>query len=116
MDAAIDFRDPLPASMFTLRNPEELSTFLRRHPGAAALAREAADRLPDYFPGAPLVLDVEIDPEDAQEPMLFVVVRTALDPRTALATLWRFDREWWLPTQSQTGLPVVVTIEPTRDV
>ncbi len=72
MDAAIDRRDPLPASMFALRNPEQLATFLRRHPGAATLAREAADRLPDYFPGDPIVLDVEIDPEDEQELMLFV--------------------------------------------
>ena len=98
--------------MLTLRNPEELSTFLRRHPGAPRLAREAADRLPAYFPGDPIVLDVEIDPEDAQEPVLFVVVRTGLDPKTALATLNRFDREWWLPARGRTDLPVRVTIEP----
>ena len=112
MDAAIDLRDHLPPSLFTLRNPEELSAFLRQHPGAAALVREAADRLPDYFPGDPLVLDVEIDPEDAQDPMLFVVVRTSLDPLSALATLRRFDREWWLGAPGKAGLPVVVTIEP----
>lgn len=112
MDAAIDLRDHLPPSLFTLRNPEELSAFLRQHPGAAALVRDAADRLPDYFPGDPLVLDVEIDPEDAQDPMLFVVVRTSLDPLAALAALRRFDREWWIPTRSQTRLPVRVTIEP----
>ncbi len=98
--------------MLTLRNPEELSTFLRRHPGAPRLAREAADRLPAYFPGDPIVLGVEIDPEDAQEPVLFVVVRTGLDPKTALATLNRFDREWWLPARGRTDLPLRVTIEP----
>lgn len=80
MDAAIDLRNHLPASVYALRNPEALSGFLRRRPAAAGLARAAADQLTSYFPGEPLVLDVEIDPEDAQEPLLFVVVRDGARP------------------------------------
>ena len=97
---------------FTLRNPETLSAFLREHPGASGMVRAAAERLPEYFPGDPLVLEVEVDPDGAQVDTLFVIVRTTQPPREAVATLHRFDREWWIRFKTRQRAPVVVTIEP----
>lgn len=101
---------------FTLRNPEALSAFFQKHPGISRLVRAAAERLPNYFPGDPLVLEVEVDPEGAQVDTLFLIVRTPQAPREAIATLYRFDREWWLPTKARHRVPVVVTIEPVQGV
>lgn len=113
MDAAIDLRGALPASMFTLRNPEELSAFLRQHPGAAGLVRAAAERLPDYFPGDAVEIEIDVDPDDDTDPALFVAVRTRQPAQNALAALDRFDRDFWLPTLKAllpAQSPVVVTV------
>ncbi len=80
---------------YTMRDRSEVESFLRQNPYLGPLLSEAHQRLQQYFPGAPLFLEVAVDPEEDFEELLLTVF-TSLPPGEARAIRNRFDDDWWL--------------------
>lgn len=70
---------------------------LVEHPEVYDPLLHAARLVPKFFgEGARLSLDIEHDLDGNEPPRLWATIHTAQSPTEALATLDRFDEEWWL--------------------
>jgi hypothetical protein len=85
------------AKHYSFRDPEAVAAFVREHPEVVAPLLEAVAVVPRYFgPGKELVLEVERDREARDHRQLFALIQTDQDVDAALASLERFEWEWWL--------------------
>ena len=58
---------------------------------------EARDKSEEYFPGAPVALEFDCDPESTEEDCwITALILTDLGVDEALAVRDRFGDEWWL--------------------
>lgn len=70
---------------------------LEEHPETHEPLIHAARLVPEYFgDGARLSLDIEHDLDGNEPPRLWATIHTAQSPTEALASLDRFDEDWWL--------------------
>ena len=85
------------AALYEFRNPTAIADFVRDYPAVIGLLLEAADVVPRYFgPGTRLALDLERDRDAPDHVQLFALIQTDQDVAVALASLDRFNAEWWL--------------------
>ncbi|MBI4704639.1 MAG: hypothetical protein HY744_26340 [Deltaproteobacteria bacterium] len=86
---------------------------LAREPSLALFLPEVCAKVREVFGGdADLALERFDDPEAPQsEPMLFVLVKTRLDGRTAATALERFHEEWWLDNMGRAQGKLEVSVE-----
>ena len=74
---------------------------LVEHPETHGPLIHAASLIPRYFgPDARLSLGVEHDLDGKEPPRLSATVSTSQPPREALASLDRFDEDWWLDSMT----------------
>lgn len=95
---------------YQLVDADEVRAFLAKHPFMEPLLGEVAAELPKYFPGAPLRLSVDYDPEGYGPPELVlfaVVVDWELD--AAQAALDEFADKWWLDRYDRGQNLLVIT-------
>ena len=74
----------------------EVTSYLDEHAFPVPLLLEAGRIIPSYFPEAGLLLEVATDPEVPDERQLVLSIAPCLAVPEALATLQRFDNDWWL--------------------
>jgi hypothetical protein len=75
----------------------EAEALLAKSPEIVPLLAEACEQLRRSFGDAVFELERVDDPEaPAGEPMLFLVIRSHLDPGDADAALRQFDEGWWI--------------------
>lgn len=82
---------------YEFRGSDAVIDFVRAHPEVVGPLLEAVDVVPRYFGvGTPLVLEVERDREIDDRSDLFALIRTDKGVDAALASLYRFQDDWWL--------------------
>lgn len=108
---------PLPAPwlnghthQMSLHKPEIVKAFLEENRFLIPVIEEASAKLVEYF-GAetPQVLEVRSQAEDEASD-LFLYVRTDLPLSEALATLDRFDEEWWFDEMDRSRNRMVIKL------
>jgi hypothetical protein len=70
--------------------------FLSNEPVLRRLVREAAERLPAYFPETSMRVELRHDPKWPAPPELVLAVVTALPLTEAFTRMEQFDDDWWL--------------------
>lgn len=82
---------------YQVRDRLNVQRFLREHPFVMPLLHETITKISEYFPGAPVKLELFQDPEseDVSE-HLFVRIGVESEPEEALGKLRRLQSEWWL--------------------
>jgi len=82
---------------YVFRDRDRVLAYLAAHPQLVDILREADPEIAKRFGERTTVsLDVEDDPEIADEPMLFGFIRTSDSSKDALDLLQRLDSEWWI--------------------
>lgn len=82
---------------YQLVDADEVRAFLAKHPFMEPLLAEVAAELPKYFPGAPLRLEVEYDPEGYGPPeLLLAAVVPGWTADAAQDAMDEFADQWWL--------------------
>jgi hypothetical protein len=95
----------------SVRNNEAADCFLKGHQYLEPILEEAADRIDDYFPGSPLVLEVVNDPESTEDRQLVLFIVTDLGPAQAMERLDRFDEDWWVDALDKAQGKLCITLE-----
>lgn len=57
---------------------------------------EARQQIARYFPGAPLALEITIDPEALDNEQLIAIIITSVSADEAFECLDQLDQGWWL--------------------
>jgi hypothetical protein len=91
--------------------PADASTMLSERPEIHRLLVDAAARLGNLFPGAPLRVALQQDESGAHSPEIILSAVTDLGLAEAFDRLDRFDDEWWLDASSQSNGLITVTVE-----
>src|SRR5574341_650163 len=93
-----------------LCEPEVLNEYLEENSFLIPLINEASAKLVEYF-GAetPQILQVVYHPDDGSCE-LFLHVKPDLPVSEALATLDRFDEDWWLDAMERSNFQMVVSL------
>ncbi len=100
------------AEYYAFRDPAAVTGFVRDHPEVIGPLLEAVEVVPRYFgPDVPLVLEVVRDPEAHDHTQLFALIQTRLDGEAALASLDRFDDEWWLDALQRANRNLIFSLE-----
>ena len=81
---------------FTVRNHEEVGSFLRENRFLVTLALEARNEIRKHFPESELLLEVLRDTEGIDPDILYLYVSTDLSPTDARPRLNSLDNGWWL--------------------
>lgn len=83
--------------LYTWEDDALVRRLLEEHPETHERLIHAAGLIPRYFgSGARLSLDVDYDREGSGPPTLAATIHTPQSPTEALASLDRFDDDWWL--------------------
>ena len=100
------------AGLYELRDPTAVAGFVRRHPEVSGPLLEATRVVPRYFGrGTRLVLEVERDRDAPEHEHLFALIQTNQDVDAALASLDRFNTEWWLDALRPVATKVIFGLE-----
>ena len=92
-----------------LREPEALSHYLEENSFLIPLINEASAKLVEYFgEKTPQVLQVVYHPDDGSCE-LFLYVKPDLPVSEAIATLDRFDEDWWLDAMDRSNFQMVIS-------
>lgn len=106
----------LPEGVETLAREYEIEFgtlgLLHHHPELPALLEEMAPVLREFFPEAPLSVELAFDREGTST-YLVVWVQTALCLDEADEKLTAFDRSWWRQNRRRAGGRVMVDIKFT---
>jgi hypothetical protein len=93
-----------------LREPEVLNKYLEENSFLIPLINEASAKLVEYFgPETPQILQVVYHPDDGSCE-LFLYVKPDLPVSEAIATLDRFDEDWWLDAMDRSNFQMVIKI------
>lgn len=93
-----------------LREPEVLRKYLEENSFLIPLINEASAKLVEYFgPETPQILQVVYHPDDGSCE-LFLYIKPDLPVSEAIATLDRFDEEWWLDAMDRSNFQMVIKI------
>lgn len=83
--------------LYTWEDDALVRRLLVEHPETHDPLIHAASLVPEYFPpGTRLSLDIDYDREGSGPPTLAATIHTPQLPTEALASLDRFDKDWWL--------------------
>lgn len=88
--------------IYAFKEPEDVASFLDAHPFLVPLLIEVRPVIERYFPGTPVVLELDYEPdaedeaEAAELTVLFATVQSSLIPGESRRRLKRFDHDWWL--------------------
>jgi hypothetical protein len=83
-------------SIYALHEEARVRSFLKKNAFLAPLLLQANLKIRDYFDASSkIVLELSVDPENAQYQELWARIQTHLSPADALPILNRFDEEWW---------------------
>jgi hypothetical protein len=98
---------------YTFRRPEEVITYLYEYPHLVPLLLNVSEVVPRYFGAdSQLVLEVFTDPESVTDDrMLFVLVKSTLDPEERFERLHQLDEDWWLSESPNPPARLVIDIE-----
>lgn len=96
---------------FAAPDQEEVTDFLRRHPDAAAILREALPHVRAAFGPATLSLRVIRDPDSGGAMDLFAFIQVQEAGGSALEKLDRFDEDWWMRRSDSPEAPVHFDLE-----
>jgi hypothetical protein len=96
--------------LLELREPDVLNQYLEENSFLIPLINEASAKLVEYF-GAetPQILQVVHHPDDGSRE-LFLYVKPDLPFSEALATLDRFDEDWWLDAMDRSNFQMVISL------
>src|SRR5436309_353184 len=83
-------------TLYTLREPPEVHTFLHQYPFLVSFLVEAHANIQQVFPSSPVTLRVVTDPEDIGNSQLVAFISTNDDPRNVFEKLQKLDTHWWL--------------------
>jgi len=96
-----DFRDQSEVIMFVVDNSFLLQTL-----------HEASEQIRKCFGEATqIVLDVDTDPEFAEDPELMIFIRTDLPPSEAFEKLGQIDDDWWLDVPPNIRKKLCINVE-----
>jgi hypothetical protein len=98
---------------YQLVDADEVRAFLAAHPFLEPLLGEVAAQLPQYFPGAPLRLQVEVEHDAAGRPRPQLVVVAIVPGWTADAAqdaMDEFADQWWLSQMDRAWKELVITL------
>ena len=95
---------------------ENVRRLLQSEPDLLPLVNEAAEQLSRYFPDARLQLRHVFEPEGDEEELILGALpyqEVDTDPNVgeAMATLDRFDQDWWLQNMRRANGLLIVTLE-----
>jgi len=96
---------------FDLRNKQEIIYFLLEHPELFSVTKEAQQKIRNYFPYSPLILEVVTDPEEKESQILFIYIQTTLSVTEALSRLNQLDEAWWLDVSKEIGEFMCINLE-----
>jgi hypothetical protein len=115
----VDYPKPLPlpedwtngkAHRLELREPTVLKEYLEENRFLIPLINEASAKLVEYFgEETPQILQVVYHPDDGSRE-LFLYVKPDLPVSEAIATLDRFDEDWWLDAMDRSNFQMVIKI------
>lgn len=115
--APVSVRSPSPLAIEALvdevemRDRSVVMTYLSRNPSLLPVINEATTRIRQLFGyDAPLVLEVEPEPEDGSEE-LFLLIQTRKAPVDARGFLAQLDQSWWLSVVPQVGNLLNIDVE-----
>jgi transcriptional regulator with XRE-family HTH domain len=99
----------------TVVGKEDVYRLLRSEPDLLPLVNEAAEQLSRYFPDAGLRLSHMFEPEGDEEELILAALahdEVNLERKVdeAMATLDRFDREWWFANGRRANGLLIVTL------
>jgi hypothetical protein len=108
---AANAEDVTPALQgYELRDADRVTQFLHGHTHLITLLIEARDRIREYFPESPLVLEVADDPEAAGSQLVAIIIVSS-SPDDVAERLERFDRAWWLGAIRRARGDLCITVE-----
>jgi len=96
---------------YVLRRRNEVIGFIETYPFLVPLLLEAYDKIVQHFGPSPVFLEVVTDPEAIGDRQLVAFIRTDLDPIEALASLDRFDKNWWLEVSHRSRGKLCIHLE-----
>ena len=96
--------------LFTIEQPEGVSSFLETHPYLVAFLEEAHTKLLDYFPGRKLVLSLVPSIRKKDEMTLLIAVQADGERAEALATFNRLKLDWWRHARKHLDDLIIITI------
>ncbi len=98
---------------YTLRNSAQVLEFIDKYPFLVPLLREAPEKINQYFPGDPLVLEVVIDPESesSDDGKLVLLITTKIDDEQSEELLGELDYFWWLKVACHSQCKLFIDLE-----
>lgn len=97
--------------VFSLRNQEEVKSFLVEHPSLISVLRETQIEIRHFFPQAQIFLEVVSDPEDSAIVQLGILIRSDLNPEAVYQQLQEFEENWWLDNLDRAKGAILVNLE-----
>lgn len=99
------------ASVYSLRNAENVIIFLKKHLFLTSLLIEAKSYIDKYFSNSATFLDVETDPEEPNGQQLVALVETDASPEEAYRKLKQFNEDWWLKVIASAQMKLCISVE-----
>lgn len=97
--------------LYTFGEDTVVIQFLERYPFLIPLLLEARDKVQEYFPGSPTVLETVSDPEASGDDQLVLFIVTDSDPEQVLDSLDRLDENWWLDALDRAQGKLGISVE-----
>ncbi len=98
--------------IYIFRGPEEVSRFLCAYQFLIPLLLEARTKIAEHFePYPPVFLEVMVDPDAIDDHQLVAFIQANLEPAEALASLDRFDKDWWLEASRRSRGKLCIHLE-----
>ncbi len=83
------------ADQYEVVEPTEVRAFVAARSHLASLLAEAPEKIALFFPGAPLRLEVHVDPEDGRETLL-IRIRTNMETPAVIERMNVLLDKWYL--------------------
>jgi len=97
--------------MYTFREPNIVKEYLVSNTFLRPILEEAAEKIRNYFPSSPLVLEVISNPEEEDDTYLVLFIKTNLAPFNAVEQLNRLDEEWFLSLPAKLKQSLSINLE-----
>jgi len=97
--------------IYSFRNLREVQRFLETHKFLAPLLIEAYFEIGKYFPNPRVFLEVDTDPEEANDQQLVAFIAINCAPNEALRKLKQFDEDWWLDALDRAQKKLSINLE-----
>jgi hypothetical protein len=97
------------ADQYEVVEPTEVRAFVAARSHLASLLAEAPEKIALFFPGAPLRLEVHVDPEDGTETLL-IRIRTNMETPAVIERLDALTEAWYLDLPYESRRDAIVIL------